>query len=273
MTPGFEMFAFEDKILSNPWTYDNPSKVGWFFNQLRSPFQNPILLLFLLLPALLTLSHYIYKDYQFFLSLGAGGTPSTVRGWLWITFLRLFAHRDPYSPSTLRSHPAQPKGYFQTTQGTLPSRPGPRPTVAGIAPQRQLTQQGTQEIFSLLSAAILGVATANAETLTVDTSCFEKHSTGLFSRDPIQHSCDGEICHVHPSDGSLHLTLHPDDIRVLLLTGWGQRHPLARGEWLKRLTRIPPGFVMVYAPRDKGEMEVVMTIVRAAVWWVDGRSV
>lgn len=69
------------------------------------------------------------------------------------------------------------------------------------------------------------------------------------------------------------MTLHPDDIRVLLQAGWGERHPLARGDWIRRLSSVPPEFVMVYAPRDKGEVDVVMTIVRAAVWWVNGRGI
>lgn len=33
---------------------------------------------------------------------------------------------------------------------------------------------------------------------------------------------------------------------------------------------VPPGFVMVYAPRDEDELKVVMGIVKAAVWWVGG---
>lgn len=40
-------------------------------------------------------------------------------------------------------------------------------------------------------------------------------------------TCGGEVCHSHPSDGSLHLVLHPADVRAVLEKGWGERHPLA----------------------------------------------
>lgn len=35
---------------------------------------------------------------------------------------------------------------------------------------------------------------------------------------------------------------------------------------------MPAGFVMVYAPKDEGELGVVLEIVRAAVGWVSGKS-
>ena len=76
---------------------------------------------------------------------------------------------------------------------------------------------------------------------------------------------------MHPSDGSLHLTLHPADARIVLEKRWGERHPLARGGWCTRF--VPSGFLMVYAPRNQGELEVVMEIIKAAVWWVGGWSV
>ncbi|RAH87627.1 hypothetical protein BO86DRAFT_7170 [Aspergillus japonicus CBS 114.51] len=83
-------------------------------------------------------------------------------------------------------------------------------------------------------------------------------------------TCNGEVCHAHPSDGSLHLTLHPADVKLVLERGWGQRHPLARDSWWWWLRIVPPGFVMVYAPRDAEELECVLEIIRAAAWWVSG---
>lgn len=79
------------------------------------------------------------------------------------------------------------------------------------------------------------------------------------------------MCHAHPSDGSLHLTLHPADSKLLLENGWGERHPLARGGWFRRF--VPREFVLVYAPRNEEEVGIVMEIVAAAVWWVSGIDV
>ena len=87
------------------------------------------------------------------------------------------------------------------------------------------------------------------------------------------HTCGatGEVCHAHPSDGSLHMTLHPADAAIVIENGWGERHPLARGGWCRRF--VPREFVLVYAPRDERDVEVIMRIVRAAVWWVAGIDV
>jgi Family of unknown function (DUF5519) len=91
---------------------------------------------------------------------------------------------------------------------------------------------------------------------------------GAWGEFTLGQRCGGEACHAHPSDGSLHLTLHPEDEAVVLKSGWGELHPLSRGGWLTRF--VPQRFMMVYAPRDEEELELVLEIVRAAVWWVGG---
>jgi hypothetical protein len=83
--------------------------------------------------------------------------------------------------------------------------------------------------------------------------------------------CPAEVCHAHPSDGSLHLTLHPADAAAVMRARWGERHPLGSGGWLSWF--VPAGFILVYAPRDEDEVRVVMRIVGAAVWWVGGFAV
>jgi hypothetical protein len=83
--------------------------------------------------------------------------------------------------------------------------------------------------------------------------------------------CPAEVVHAHPSDGSLHLTLHPADAAAVIGAGWGERHPLGSGGWLSWF--VPAGFILVYAPRDEGEVRVAMRIVAAAVWWVGGFAV
>jgi len=66
------------------------------------------------------------------------------------------------------------------------------------------------------------------------------------------------------------MNLHPDDAKVVLEKGWGERHPLARGGWMGKY--VPREFVMVYAPRDTTELDVVCRIVEAAGFWVSGES-
>lgn len=122
-------------------------------------------------------------------------------------------------------------------------------------------------MYDTLFAAINRAGDSSA-ALKTGKSCFEKHGTALFSVSPARRTCKGEICHIHYSDGSLHLTLHPADARLVLEAGLGERHPLARGGWLERF--VPAGFLMVYAPRDEGELRAVLDVIEAAAWFVCG---
>jgi hypothetical protein len=55
----------------------------------------------------------------------------------------------------------------------------------------------------------------------ISISAFEKHCPGLFSIKKANPAGNGEVCHAHPSDGSMHMTLHPEDIKTVLEAGWG----------------------------------------------------
>ena len=205
----------------------------------------------------------LYQDYRAFKALGPGGTPSTVRGFLRVHTLSYFRIRNPYNPSSRSLSPTCPPGYLTG----LSHRGGPRPKTKGIAPHRQVTQRANAEDYKSLDEAIKDLATAN-EHLFTRTSCFEKHGEGLFASSPVKRTCDGEICHAHRSDGSMHMTLHPADARVVLEAGWAERHPLARGGCFERF--VPAGFIMIYAPRDETDIETLVQIIQAAAWFVSG---
>jgi len=219
------------------------------------------LLLLLLLPA----CHLIYKDYTAFLNLGPGGTPPTIPGYLRISLLRLFALKDPYTPIPIPTYLRPCIGYLRG----MPQRAGPRPQVAGIAPHRQTSQKSSEATFARLSEEIAKMADLHPSRLGVGISCFETHGMGLFSKTQLNRTCRGEICHAHAIDGSLHMTLHPADAKLVLERGWGERHPLAKGGWWTRF--VPKTFLLIYAPRDEVELKVVLEIVRAAAWWVSGQ--
>ena len=210
---------------------------------------------------------YIHRDYKTFVSLGPGGTPSTPLGYLKIKLLSLVCLRDPHRPMPVPPHFRPSRGYLST----LPSRAGQRPAVRGIAPQRQQTQKSTEEVYKGLVRGLEKLARDPANQLIERTSCFEKHSSGVFASTPITRTCGGEVCHAHPSDGSLHMTLHPADAKIMMESGWGERHPLARGGWCRRF--VPREFVLIYAPRNAAEIDIVMGIVAASVWWVAGIDV
>ncbi|KAF8539127.1 hypothetical protein BDD12DRAFT_738370 [Trichophaea hybrida] len=222
-------------------------------------------------PALLMLSilgYLTYKDYSAFLELGPGGTPSTFCGYMKITFLRIFfALGDPLCPSPI---PAELENTGFLRAGAISPRQDRRPDVRGIAPHRQINQIPPQDVFNYLSTSIMKLAKDYPSKFRISTSAFEKHCPGLFSLKKANPAGNGEVCHAHPSDGSLHMTLHPEDIKTVLEAGWGERHPLSRGGWCSRF--VPQQFVMIYAPRSKEEVETVMEIIKASVGWISGET-
>ncbi|KAI0594323.1 hypothetical protein F4775DRAFT_606301 [Biscogniauxia sp. FL1348] len=215
---------------------------------------------------------FVHNDYQNYLKLGPGGTPATFPGYLRISWLKLWALRDPLSPLAAGPDTQPARGVLgKKAAPPLPHRRGPRPRVVGIAPQRQVDQFGSRACYLALRRALERHARARAPAIGVGTSCFEKHGMGLFARRPFNDTCRGEICHVHVSDHSLHLNLHPDDAREVLAKGWGQRHPLTSQAAPFKMP-VPPQFTMVYAPRTFDELKVVCRIIEAAEYWVTARE-
>ena len=74
-----------------------------------------------------------------------------------------------------------------------------------------------------------------------------------------------EFAHVHvEDDGSLHAIL-PEPLRSeATAAGWAEPHPLA-GQ-----PTVSPDTVMIYAPRDVGEVAVVAALVRRS--WENARA-
>ncbi|KAJ9155892.1 hypothetical protein NKR19_g4295 [Coniochaeta hoffmannii] len=203
----------------------------------------------------------VRNDYHNFLNLGPGGTPATPAGYARLTWYRIFALRDPFSPPPRDPTQLPSAGILDG----LPYRPGPRPTVAGLAPQRQLDQFGSRQMHEKLKATLQELTARNPKKFSTATSCLEKHGFALFARHPLNVCGNGEVCHLHTSDKSMHLNLHPDDIKEILAKGWGQRHPMAWTGWV--YTPVPSTFVMVYAPRDENDLRIACKIIEAAIWY------
>ncbi|KAK0751539.1 hypothetical protein B0T18DRAFT_426165 [Schizothecium vesticola] len=218
---------------------------------------------------LIPLALLIQNDYQNFLKLGPGGTPPTPAGYARLTWYRLFTLRDPFlaPPSDPALLPST--GLLPAT--TLPYRPGPRPSVAGLAPQRQLTQAGSLAAYTALRASLAALAARVPHKFGTATSSVEKHGFALFARHALNVCGNGEVVHIHTSDRSMHMNLHPDDIRVVLERGWGQRHPMAWRGLVK--APVPVTFVMVYAPRDESDLRIVRKIIEAAIWYTTAEKV
>lgn len=65
-----------------------------------------------------------------------------------------------------------------------------------------------------------------------------------------------EFAHVYPPyDGSMHMMLPEYLVSEVLEQGWGESHPLVpRGQ-------EPISLVMIFGPRDKMELEVILNLI------------
>ena len=144
--------------------------------------------------------------------------------------------------------------------GTLHRRPGDRPEVSWSIPQQQLTQNAPKELQEELFARtseLAGVSGGPSQISVPGARAFAlRDGTGPAAAYLVPGV--GEFAHLHPAyDGSLHVALPADLAADLVAKGWGRPHMWAG-------TRLSPGFVMVFGPRDREELDVVTGIVAAS---------
>lgn len=138
-----------------------------------------------------------------------------------------------------------------------------------------------------MSGLLSSVVVSNPGVLSQKVSSLEKHNSALFI-DPVCLGCadnlpgpamvsKGEIGHMH-NEASLHLYFSPADAQMIIRKKWAERHRLARTQpwWLggkQDLFGIGPTFLIVYAPRDEEELEILRTLVQASARYMTGRHV
>ncbi len=152
-------------------------------------------------------------------------------------------------------------GVTTTPDLALPGRPGDPPNVTSGIPHIQRDQNSSGEVFDELvtwAFSLDGVvpqpsraSLPGARALTVARD---------LPANPVAMIVDREFAHIHPepAGGSLHLRLPLGPAAEVVGQGWGEYHPFARNGTL-------PGLVMVYAPRDGEDLDVVKAIIEASV--------
>lgn len=200
--------------------------------------------------------------------------------------------------------------------------------------------EAAQQALAHIHATLQEEAEAQPSHLRIGSSQIESHSTALFAlshtlvtaSDGVSRSTHsaqfpsslsrrflsplrGEFVHIHgdpqdaaSTDGSLHMTLHPDDAGLVVEQGWGELHrlagfpsysgfwfgwpawlmslrplrtrsarwwsstsiPTAEGAKVTKAPGLPPTYCLVYSPRDTQEAQVVQDIIRAAVAFAIG---
>lgn len=145
---------------------------------------------------------------------------------------------------------------------TLPVRPQPRPRTSSEIPHQQLDQQppDRHRLNAVLAGALAwpGVETG-ASGISVEGAQALFLGGDAPAGPPEAFLVGREFCHGHAlGDFSLHATLPLELAAEAERSGWAEPHFLAR------TGRLPATVVMLYAPRDDVEEEVVLGLVRAS---------
>jgi Family of unknown function (DUF5519) len=140
----------------------------------------------------------------------------------------------------------------------LPTRAGPPPRTYRGLPHTQLDQQPDALIRAQLGRRFGPFADAEEHPSAVSVPgaralCVRP---GLATGPPEAFLVGREFAHLHPlPDSSLHLALPLPLATQVVDLRWGELHPLAEsGE-------IPDTTLMIYAPRNEDELDIVLRLV------------
>jgi Luciferase len=144
---------------------------------------------------------------------------------------------------------------------TLPRRAGPRPTTTPTNPHTQLDQQpadsAQRERLTTTAFALPGVR-ERPSLISVPGARALWLAEGA-GGPPEAFMIGAEFAHLHPGDDqSLHAMLPPELVDPAIAAGWAEVHPVAKRGL------IPANAVMLYAPRDDAERDVIESLLRAS---------
>jgi hypothetical protein len=137
----------------------------------------------------------------------------------------------------------------------LGQRPGNRPVTENEIPHQQVSDNSPGAVYAAFAEWLFGLERVREGRSLVSVPS----ARAAFTARPVREGLSPEFTHIHtePGPGSQHLGLSAEDAEAVVGTGWGELHPLN--------DRIPNvEMVLIYAPRDLGELEMVKTIVLRA---------
>jgi len=148
-------------------------------------------------------------------------------------------------------------------------RQGLRPVTTSTNPHTQLDQQ---PVGTAVRDRLAAVAFALPGVREQDSMISVPGARALWLAEgadgpPEAFMVGSEFAHFHPadSDQSLHMMLPVEIAEEAMAAGWAELHPVARRGVL------PPTAVMVYAPRDDAEGDVVADLIRISHSFAEGR--
>lgn len=143
-------------------------------------------------------------------------------------------------------------------------RAGSRPMVSTSGPQRQLDQQSPPAVWGELVSAVFSIpevieghsAVSPASSRAVFIDGLDAPLEPQRSLAPPDARC--EPVHLHGvDDTSLHLVLPPERGRELVELGWAEPHQYE--DWGTEF--------LVYGPRDRHELEVIVGVIQESIAW------
>ena len=151
----------------------------------------------------------------------------------------------------------------------LPERAGQRPNTTPTNPHTQLDQNPEDPVVQELARRVFALPNVEERPSAISVP----GARALWLRDdvptgpPEAFMIGREFAHIHPlPDGSMHAALPPELAEEAIEKGWAEQHPVAR------MGHISPNVVMIYAPRNAGEVEIVGTLVAESYRYAGGRG-
>lgn len=148
-------------------------------------------------------------------------------------------------------------------------REGVCPTVSTSGPQRQLDQQSPPAVWGELVAAVFSIpGVVEGHSAVSPASSRAVFIDGLDAPLEPHHSLASpdarcEPVHLHGvDDTSLHLVLPPERGRELVGLGWAEPHQYE--DWGTEF--------LIYGPRDRQELAVVLGVIRESIAWSQSGS-
>ncbi|KAK5175024.1 uncharacterized protein LTR77_000160 [Saxophila tyrrhenica] len=220
-------------------------------------------------------------------ALGQGGLPHNFLGYLInLVITVVFAKRDTKGTECYRKPERYAMGWGEAgkeerervTKGWGLGKVGRRGGEAGeakwyVAPQREhYARRGVDpQLKTAYFDGFTQLADKHTDSLAWSTSVLERHGQALFLKESYSiptliAKCKREVAHIHESDLSAHVLLSFADAKRVIEEGWGERHRLTGTRFL------PLGYTMLYAPRDKGEVEVLLGILEAGMRYAESNG-
>ncbi|KAK4508604.1 hypothetical protein PRZ48_002343 [Zasmidium cellare] len=224
-----------------------------------------------------------WTNYRRWKALGAGGLPYNLKGYLMNLFVEWkFAEGDTVGLGVYERPEGRFEKWVEAGEGErsavkngrflkdgLRERGGVRARAKTfVIPQREKSvgevDAGDEKIRETYLHAFDALHETNSNTTEWRTSVLERRGKALFLKPnmplrTLDQQTQREICHIHDSDLSGHVTLSLADAREVVAKGWGERHRLSGTKFL------PLGYTMMYIPRSVEEVEVYRRIFQAGV--------